>query len=728
MNFFRTALLLCLAAALPFAATAQAAPRTSPTSYYVSPAGNDRNPGTAARPFATLSAARDAVRRVRAKGLPPGGVTVWVHAGLYLQSQSLVLEPKDSGEPGKPVTYRAVPGEHPRIFGGVRLTPASFTPVTDQALLARMAPEARGHVLAFHLPKSILGPALYPGIFKGNGGMVQLIFDGSILPLSRWPAKGYTTMESVLDSGITPARGGTFVFRPEVEDHVQRWMIAAQNGELWLTGFWRVPFETNSIRVQTIDLDHHTITLAAPAPGGIGSKYVAMVNGTRPGDGKEKYYAFNLLEEIDAPGQWSYDFQSRTIYLWPPSSTGWESGELLMANLTDSVVSLNGASNVVLEGLGIEGGLTQAVTVMSGNNVLIAGCIIRNTGAGGIDIEGGSDNRVQSNDLSELGSYGIRIVAGDRPNLTPGHVVADNNHIFDYGRQERITQAIYLDGVGNSATHNLIHDGTYNGIQYQGNDQTMAYNEIHHIGLDAGDLGAFYTNGDWAAQGNVIEFNFAHDSPNANGSYVDDGASGRTMTGNIFYGLASGIFIGGGHNNVARNNLIAACKVGIHVDNRGVARHYDTTAPHLTRMLNTIDPNRPPWSTHYPNFLHRILEDPTHPTGNILENNVILRAATPYQLAAPSLLHAAENPVFNGDPHFVDEAMRNLTLPADSPLYSTVPGFKPIPFAEIGLKLDRYRTSLPTPQETGSYTARDQSGYFDSNIDMRASDRQGQQK
>jgi hypothetical protein len=725
---FRTAYVFCLAAAAPFAALAQSASPIGPANFYVSPTGNDLNPGTDARPFATLSAARDAARRNHAKGLPPGGVTVWIHQGLYLQSQSLVLEAKDSGDPGKPVIYRAIPGEHPHIFGGTRISPASFTQVTDSSLLARMAPEARGNILAFHLPGSIPGPARYQDIFNGNGGMVQLIFNGSILPLSRWPNKGYTTMASVLDSGISPPRGGTFVFRPEVDEHAVRWMTAATRGELWLTGFWRVPFETNSIRVQSIDLAHHTITLAAPAPGGIGSKYVAMVNGTRPGDGKEKYYAFNLLEEINAPGEWSYDFHAHTIYLWPPSTPGWESGELLMANLPDSVISLNGTSNVVLDGLDVEGGLTQAVMITNGSNVLIAGCVIRDTGGGGVDIEGGKDIRVQSCDLSELGSYGIRIVAGDRTTLTPGNVVVDNNHIFDYGRQERITQAIYLDGAGNSATHNLIHDGSYNGIQYQGNDQTMAYNEIHHIGLDAGDLGAFYTNGDWAAQGNVIEYNFAHDAPSANGSNVDDGASGRKMTGNIFYGLASGIFIGGGHNNVVRNNLIVACKVGIHVDNRGVARHYDTTAQHLTRMLNTIDPDQPPWSTHYPNFLHGILDDPTEPTGNIFEDNVILRAATPYQLATPGLVNAAENLVFDGEPHFINEATRNLTLPADSPLYSAVPDFRPIPFAEIGLKLDKFRTSLPTPEETGSYTARDQTGYFDSNIDMRASDRQGRQR
>jgi hypothetical protein len=340
-----------------------------------------------------------------------------------------------------------------------------------------------------------------------------------------------------------------------------------------------------------------------------------------------------------------------------------------------------------------------------------------------VDIERSDSDTVQSSNFEHIGSYGIRMVAGDRKTLTPANDVADNNHIHNYGERERITQGIYLGGVGNRATHNLIHDGTYHGIEYQGNDQRMAYNEIHHIGLDAGDMGVFYTNGDWAAQGNVIAYNFAHDSPNANGSYLDDGSSGRTTIGNIFYKLSTGPFLGGGHNNVTENNLIIACKTGIHVDDRGIARHYDTTAPHLTSMLKAIDPNRPPWSTRYPNFLRGILEDPTRPTGNVFLNNVIIDTPKPYQLSSPGILDPAMNPVFNGDPEFADLANLNFSLKPSSPIYKLLPGFKPITFSEIGLRIDAYRKSLPTAEETGRNTDRSKSIFFDSNTDIKASDK-----
>jgi hypothetical protein len=687
---------------------------------YVSLHGSDANPGTQQKPFATLSAAQSAVRKLKAKGLPAGGVAVWLAGGLYPLQKGLVLDQQDSGEATSPVVYRAMPGEPARLFGGTRLDTNAFRVVTDAHLLARMDPKARGHVVALPLKD---GPEKFSAIFKGNGGLPRLIRNGATLQLSRWPNPGYTTMESVLESGITPPQGGTFRYRDEVAPHAERWAAEAKAGNLWLTGFWRVPFETESVQVKSVDTAAHTITLAVPVPNGIGSKYVVMVNGTRPGNGKEPYFAFNLLAEISQPGEWSYDFATHTIYLWPPSPIDAAKDEYLFADLNTPVVTLNGANHIVLEHLQFEGSVVQAVLLKDANNDLIAGSTIRNTGGGGIEVEGGSNDLIQSNDLVHIGTFGIRIVAGDRKTLMAANVTADNNHISHFGEQERITQAIYLGGVGNRASHNLIHDGPYHGIEYQGNDQQMVYNEIHHVGLDAGDLGAFYTNGDWAAQGNVIAYNFAHHSPNGNGSYIDDGGSGRTTVGNVFYKLGSGLFIGGGHNNITRNNLIVDCKVGIHLDDRGIARHYDTTAHHLVGTWKTIDANQPPWSTRYPNFMAGILADPTRPTGNVFENNALVETAIPYQLSDPALLDAKTNPVFATDPGFVDMASLNFSLKPGNAISKSLPGFKPIPFREIGLRTDQYRTTLPTDEQTGRNTDGRPAIDFDSNTDVKASDR-----
>jgi len=78
---------------------------------YVAPDGDDSNPGTEAKPFATLGHAKDAVRSFK-KNVPKP-ITVFVREGTYYLSEPLVFTPEDSGIELQPITYAAYPGEKP---------------------------------------------------------------------------------------------------------------------------------------------------------------------------------------------------------------------------------------------------------------------------------------------------------------------------------------------------------------------------------------------------------------------------------------------------------------------------------------------------------------------------------------------------------------------------------------------------------------------------------------
>ena len=137
--------LLCLALLCCAIATtcAFAAPKEAAMTLYVSPIGKDANPGTQAKPFATMIGARDAVRAVKAKGpLPAGGVTVLLRGGVYELSEPILFGDGDSGTEACPIEYRAAPGETVRLVGGRIVT--GWQPVKDPAILARMDPAARG--------------------------------------------------------------------------------------------------------------------------------------------------------------------------------------------------------------------------------------------------------------------------------------------------------------------------------------------------------------------------------------------------------------------------------------------------------------------------------------------------------------------------------------------------------------------------------------------------------
>lgn len=78
--------------------------------YHVSVTGNDANDGTAASPLRTISAAAQLAQ--------PGDV-VTIHKGLYRER---VNPPRGGESSGKPIVYRAAPGERPEIRGSEAVT------------------------------------------------------------------------------------------------------------------------------------------------------------------------------------------------------------------------------------------------------------------------------------------------------------------------------------------------------------------------------------------------------------------------------------------------------------------------------------------------------------------------------------------------------------------------------------------------------------------------------
>src|SRR5579859_1755321 len=82
-------------------------------SLYVSPEGDDQNPGTHNQPVRTLQHARDLVRAMNQK--MGSDITVYLSEGVYRLTEPLTLEPGDSGSNGHAVVYTAAPGAKPVI-------------------------------------------------------------------------------------------------------------------------------------------------------------------------------------------------------------------------------------------------------------------------------------------------------------------------------------------------------------------------------------------------------------------------------------------------------------------------------------------------------------------------------------------------------------------------------------------------------------------------------------
>ena len=104
--------------------------------FFVSPTGSDANPGSKAKPFATLERARDAARtRKVSQSAFRETITLWLRGGDYLRTNALELTAADSGTPNHPTVWRAYGDERVRLLGGHGLT--GFQPVTDAGVEAR---------------------------------------------------------------------------------------------------------------------------------------------------------------------------------------------------------------------------------------------------------------------------------------------------------------------------------------------------------------------------------------------------------------------------------------------------------------------------------------------------------------------------------------------------------------------------------------------------------------
>jgi len=220
--------------------------------FFVSPNGRDSNPGSEVKPFATLDAARDAIRR-----LPPDeksrGVTVWIKSGSYTLSDTFELDARDSGREGGPIVYRAEKDAKVTLLGGVFISPEAFTPVKDQAMIGRLDESARGKVLQFALPKQGATEAGEKGLpVKNelvNGSMFsmrlpvpELFFNGVELRFSKWPNAGFAKYGKVIDAGSVPRFGdksnrpGTLEYtdaRPERWTKAEHIFIHSYSAEDW---------------------------------------------------------------------------------------------------------------------------------------------------------------------------------------------------------------------------------------------------------------------------------------------------------------------------------------------------------------------------------------------------------------------------------------------------------------------------------------------------------------
>ena len=663
---------------------------------YVSPTGNDAWSGRAPAPnrqqtdgpFRTLERARDGIRALKAAGtLPAGGLEVELQPGIYELAQPLSLTADDSGTPECPITYRSRPGKSVRLVGGKVVT--GWEPVTDPAVLERLAPAARGRVYQADLRAqgvTDLGEMLPGQTWGASDPGLEVFFADQPMTLARWPNEGYVTIPEVFGTQPQDIRGTTGFMDGILGyegDRPERWV---GEKDIMLHGYWFWDWADQRLRVQSIDTVQKRITLE-PQP--------QHAFGFRQG---MYYYAYNLLPELDAPGEWYLDRDRGLLYFWPPAPL--TEGQALVS-VAPALVQMQDTVYVTLRGLTFECTRGTALSLSNVNQVRVEQSVIRNTGGWGIGLSG-RDSGIEGCDLYNLASGGVSMSGGDRPSLTPANLFVDNCHLYRFGRWNPICKpGVQVDGVGNRVTHNLINDAPHMAIMWGGNDHLFEYNEIHSVVYQANDAGIMYAGYNPTMRGHMIRFNYFHhvygyQNRGCNGVYLDDMFCSATIYGNIFYQVPRAAFIGGGHDNVVENNVFVNCDPALHVDARMMG-WAAASVPIMKQRLEEMPYQQEPWRSRYPQLLTYLEGNYAQPRGNLVARNICWggRWDEIEESARPGV-QLVDNLV-GEDPRFVDAAKLDFRLRPDSPAWKL--GFTAIPVERIGLYKDPLRVTWPVRAE-----------------------------
>ncbi len=505
---------------------------------------------------------------------------------------------------------------------------------------ARLPEESRAHVRTLSLPRDGRGgwKAAWSGGLAGpvhSGHAVDVrairseLFIGDIACTpARWPNEGFAAIAEIVDRGSAPReaepdmpastrrteapRAGQF--RPIDAARVTRWMNAP---DAWAQGFWNWDWSDEQLPIARVDADRGVVTLGMP------HRYGLAQRGT--------FFVTNVLEELDAPGEYWIDVETGLVFAWVPSERLQE--HVSVSALASPMIVIDGAADVRIEGLAFERTRGGAIESREVTNLEIARCRFRNIGACAVDAEG-SRITVEECAFEEIGGRGVRLRGGDRPSLTSSGSAIMDSRFIGCGRVLRsYNPAIDLEGVGHRVAHNEIAFHPHIAVFLRGNDHVIEANDVHDVVLETGDAGALYCGRDWTSHGNIIRGNVfsairGTDARFQNAVYLDDMASGFIVASNLFVNCNWGILAGGGRDNAIRDNIFAGCGKAISYDARGVgwmAAHIaDPATSTLHKNLAAMPLSSEPWRTRFPTLAMYLTDRFGRPAGSSITGSVLV--------------------------------------------------------------------------------------------------------
>ena len=546
----------------------------APNVLYVALNGDDSNPGTLDKPFATPLRARDAVRQLIANGLKED-VQVFLRGGVYYLSEPLIFDHRDSGAKLRSVTYSGYPGEHVTICGGRRITGWKQTESSAWSVI---------------IPEAVAGEWYFRELYVNGKRAIRARTPNADAKDPYYQLEG-SKLTNDLDS----------------------WEIKMKPGQV---ANWKNLKDVEIVVLKTYEIIRKKLIDVKVATGRFLLKPPNFIACSPDFYKIEGYKCFleNAMAFLDQPGEWYLDRATGELRYWPQVGEAISSVECI-APVLSRLMIVQGTEHQLINNLhftnlafshaawslpevGYVGNqaafyheigpaeqrryferMSASVSFEYTDNCSVEDCEIAHTGAHGVELRRGCRaNVLQGNHIFDVGANGV-LIGEPRGGSNATTLVCNNrvvnNFIHDCGVSVFGAVGIWCGMASQTLiAHNLVHNMPYTGIsvgwvwgtgESECKNNLILSNHVHHVMKMMSDGGGIYTLG--KQPGTIIKGNVVHDlsQPSAAsqkvgtfGIYFDAGSSALLAENNVIYNIASKPWVfGWGTDSITLRNNIA---------------------------------------------------------------------------------------------------------------------------------------------------------------------------